>query len=247
MLMQNPPHLLAIKPDLLTQETSMTEDDQKQAAAEAAVQYIKAGMVVGLGTGSCAAKMVDLVGNLVKQGLSITGVPTSEATAKQARSLGIPIVGLDTVQSIDLTIDGTDEVDPKRRLIKGGGGAHLREKIVASLSKKMIVIAEAKKRVSQLGAFKLPVEVIRFAAPALLEKLAALGCTPEIRHTSDGEMFLTDEQNYVIDCDFGRIEDPETLALTLSTMPGVVEHGLFIGYADIILIGTDNGVELIDS
>ena len=224
----------------------MTEDEQKQAAAEKAVEYIENGMVVGLGTGSCAAKMVDLVGKRVVQGLNVTGVPTSEATAAQARALGIPVVGLDEVSVIDLTIDGTDEVDPEGRLIKGGGGAHLREKIVASLSDKMIVIAEAKKKVPQLGAFKLPVEVVQFAAPALKPKLEALDCTPVIRMTKDGAPFETDERNYIYDCDFGKISDPEGLALTLSTMPGVVEHGLFIGFADLVLIGTDAGVEVIE-
>ncbi|MFC4271781.1 ribose-5-phosphate isomerase RpiA [Sneathiella chungangensis] len=224
----------------------MTEDEQKQAAAEKAVEYIEDGMVVGLGTGSCAAKMVDLLGKKVAHGLYVTGVPTSEATAAQARALGIPVVGLDEVGVIDLTIDGTDEVDPEGRLIKGGGGAHLREKIVASLSDKMIVIAEAKKKVARLGAFKLPVEVIRFAAPALKPKLEALGSTPILRQGKDGNPFVTDEGNYIYDCDFGVIDDPEGLALELSTMPGVVEHGLFIGYADLVLIGTDSGVEVIE-
>jgi len=225
----------------------MTEDEQKQAAAEASIDYIEDGMIVGLGTGSCAAKMVDLVGARVKAGLDITGVPTSEATAAQARALGIKIVGFDEVKHLDLTIDGTDEVDNNRRLIKGGGGAHLREKIVASLSDKMIVIAEAKKRVAHLGKFKLPVEVIRFAAPALMPKMAALGCTPELRLNTEGDLFTTDEGNYIIDCDFGHIKDPDALALRLSATPGVVEHGLFIGYADIILIGTDDGVQITDA
>lgn len=224
----------------------MTEDEQKQAAAAKAVEYIEEGMVLGLGTGSCAAKMVDLLGKRVAEGLRVTGVPTSEATAAQARSLNIPIVGLDEVSVIDLTIDGTDEVDPEGRLIKGGGGAHLREKIVASLSDRMIVIAEAKKKVRQLGAFKLPVEVVRFAAGALKPKLEALGSTPTLRLAKDGTPFLTDEGNYIYDCAFGKIDDPEELALTLSTMPGVVEHGLFIGYADLVLIGTDDGVEVIE-
>jgi len=224
----------------------MTEDEQKQAAAAKAVEYIEEGMVLGLGTGSCAAKMVDLLGKRVAAGLRVTGVPTSEATAAQARSLNIPIVGLDEVSVIDLTIDGTDEVDPEGRLIKGGGGAHLREKIVASLSDRMIVIAEAKKKVRQLGAFKLPVEVVRFAAGALKPKLEALGSVPTLRLAKDGTPFLTDEGNYIYDCAFGKIDDPEELALTLSTMPGVVEHGLFIGYADLVLIGTDDGVEVIE-
>ncbi|MBE7636245.1 ribose-5-phosphate isomerase RpiA [Sneathiella sp. P13V-1] len=220
----------------------MTEDEQKQMAAAAAVEHIKDGMVVGLGTGSTAAKMVDLVGARVKDGLDIIAVPTSEATAAQARGLGIKVVGLDEVSVIDLTIDGTDEVDPQMRLIKGGGGAHLREKIVASLSDKMIVIAENKKMVDQLGAFKLPVEVIPFASGALLPKMEALGAEPAIRMNGD-EPFRTDENNLIIDCAFGKIEDPEAIALTLSLMPGVVEHGLFIDMADLVLIGTDEGVK----
>jgi len=220
----------------------MTEDEQKQAAAAAAVDYIENGMVVGLGTGSTAAKMVDLVGERVKNGLDIIAVPTSEATAEQAKSLGINVVGFDEVQVIDLTIDGTDEVDPEMRLIKGGGGAHLREKIVASLSDRMIVIAESKKMVSQLGAFKLPVEVIPFAADALMPKMEALGCSPAIRE-KDGTPVRTDEKNLIIDCAFEQIDDPEELALTLSLMPGVVEHGLFIDLADIVLIGTEDGVK----
>ncbi len=220
----------------------MTEDEQKQAAAAAAVEYIKDGMVVGLGTGSTAAKMVDLVGEKVKNGLDIIAVPTSEATAKQAKNLGINVVGFDKVQVIDLTIDGTDEVDPEMRLVKGGGGAHLREKIVASLSDRMIVIAESKKMVSQLGAFKLPVEVIPFAADALMPKMEALGCKPAIRE-GNGIPFRTDENNLIIDCAFEQIDDPEELALVLSLMPGVVEHGLFIDLADIVLIGTEDGIK----
>lgn len=220
----------------------MTEDDQKLAAAKAAVEYIQDGMVVGLGTGSTASKMVDLVGEKVKAGLDIVGVPTSEATATQAKNLGIKIVSLDDVSVIDLTIDGTDEVDPQMRLIKGGGGAHLREKIVASLSDQLIIIAEAKKMVPQLGAFKLPVEVIPFASGALLPRIEALGCDPVIR-MKDGQPFKSDENNLIIDCDFGKIEDAESLALILSNMAGVVEHGLFLDLADIVLIGTENGVE----
>ncbi len=223
----------------------MTEDDQKLAAAKAAVEYIQDGMVVGLGTGSTASKMVDLVGEKVSAGLDIVGVPTSEATAAQAKKLGINIVSLDDVSVIDLTIDGTDEVDPQMRLIKGGGGAHLREKIVASLSDQLIIIAEAKKMVPQLGAFKLPVEIIPFASGALLPRIEALGCMPTIR-MKDGQAFRTDENNLIIDCDFGKIEDVESLALTLSTMAGVVEHGLFLDLADIVLIGTENGVEKFD-
>ncbi|MEH6404133.1 MAG: ribose-5-phosphate isomerase RpiA [Sneathiella sp.] len=221
----------------------MTEDEQKLAAAAAAVDYIEDGMVVGLGTGSTAAKMVDLVGARVKAGLDIVAVPTSDATKNQAEALGIKVVGFDEVTIIDLTIDGTDEVDPQMRLIKGGGGAHLREKIVASLSDRMIVIAENKKMVETLGAFKLPVEVIPFAASALLPKMEALGADAKIRTQKDAP-FITDEGNLIIDCAFDVINDPEELALTLSTMPGVVEHGLFIDNADIVLIGSDEGVKV---
>jgi len=221
----------------------MTEDEQKLAAAAAAVDYIKDGMVVGLGTGSTAAKMVDLVGARVKEGLDIVAIPTSDATKNQAEALGIKVVGFDEVSIIDLTIDGTDEVDPQMRLIKGGGGAHLREKIVASLSDRMIVIAENKKMVDALGAFKLPVEVIPFAAEALLPKMEALGADAAIRAKND-VAFKTDEGNLIIDCAFDVISDPEELALTLSTMPGVVEHGLFIDNADIVLIGSDDGVKV---
>ena len=161
----------------------------------------------------------------------------------QAQALGIKVVGFDEVSIIDLTIDGTDEVDPQMRLIKGGGGAHLREKIVASLSDRMIVIAENKKMVETLGAFKLPVEVVPFAAKALLPKMEALGADAAIRSKNEVP-FKTDEGNLIIDCAFDVINDPEELALTLSTMPGVVEHGLFIDNADIVLIGSDEGVKV---
>lgn len=224
----------------------MTEDEQKAAAAAKSLNYVENGMTLGLGTGSCAAKMVDLLGARVKQGLEISAVPTSDATAAQARSLGINIIGFDQITRLDLTIDGTDEVDDQKRLIKGGGGAHLREKIVASMSSKMVVIAEAKKMVATLGAFKLPVEIIPFAAPALAPKLAALGCMATIRKRSDGTDFTTDENNLIFDCDFKAIGNPEKLALDLSTIPGVVEHGLFIGMADVIIIGTDDGVRVFD-
>ncbi len=224
----------------------MTEDEQKQIAAEKSLDYVENGMALGLGTGSCAAKMVDLLGDRVKQGLDVIGVPTSDATAKQARALGIKIVGFNQVTKLNLTIDGTDEVDDHKRLIKGGGGAHLREKIVASMSDRMVVIAEAKKMVETLGSFKLPVEVIPFAALALIPKLEAMGCTASLRKQSDGSNFYTDENNLIFDCAFTVISDPEQLALRLSTLPGVVEHGLFIGLADIVIIGTNDGVKVFE-
>lgn len=224
----------------------MTEDEQKQAAAAKSLDYVENGMTIGLGTGSCAAKMVDLLGVRVKEGLDITGIPTSDATAQQARALGIKIVGFDQTVKIDLTIDGTDEVDDQKRLIKGGGGAHLREKIVASMSHKMIVIAEAKKMVKTLGAFKLPVEIIPFAAPALAPKLEAMGCIAHLRKHADGSEFRTDENNLIFDCAFSAIENPQQLALNLSVLPGVVEHGLFIDMADIVIIGTNEGVRIFE-
>ncbi|SLN15318.1 ribose-5-phosphate isomerase RpiA [Oceanibacterium hippocampi] len=223
----------------------MTPDQQKRAAAARSLDYMEDGMVVGLGTGSTAAHLVDLLGEKVRAGFRVTCLATSEATARQARDNGIRIVGLDAVTRIDLTIDGADELDGSLRLIKGGGGALLREKIVASQSERMIVIADASKKVTRLGAFPLPVEVIGFAAPALLRRLAALGCTPRIREDGNGAPFHTDEGNLIIDCPFGAIDDPEALAAELDRITGIVEHGLFIGLASLALLGGPNGVETV--
>jgi ribose 5-phosphate isomerase A len=216
-------------------------DAQKRAAAEAAVRLVEDGMTLGLGTGSTAAWFVRLLGERVRQGLRVRGVPTSEATAKLAAELGIKVIGLDEVgfaegRRIDICVDGVDEVDGEKRAIKGGGGALLREKIVAAASDRVVYIADASKQVEILGKFPLPVETIPFASAFVASRIAALGCTPVLRRTPDGAEFRTDENNVILDCPFGAIEDPESLAAELALIPGVVEHGLFLGVIDEMVI-----------
>jgi ribose 5-phosphate isomerase A len=179
----------------------------------------------------------------VQSGLKIIGIPTSVQTADLARQLGIPLTTLDEHPQIDITIDGADEVDPKLSLIKGGGGALLREKIVASASKKMVVVADSSKVVPVLGKFPLPVEVISFARTVVEKKIVSLGASPKLRLKPDGSPFLTDNGNQILDCSFGKIDDPPALALALSNTPGIVEHGLFIGLASVALVGRGDRVE----
>lgn len=229
----------------------MDADQQKLAAAERALDFIEGGMRLGLGTGSTAAKFVDLLGARVAQGLDVIGVPTSEATHDQAKALNIPLTTLDDQPELDLTIDGADELDSRLRLIKGGGGALLREKIVAAASKRMLVITDASKQVESLGKFPLPIEVISFglaSTRAHVEAQArALGCEGDIalRMTAGGQPFVTDSSNAILDCSFGRIAEPEALAAALAGIPGVVEHGLFIGLADTAIVGGPDGVNVI--
>jgi ribose 5-phosphate isomerase A len=230
----------------------MTADELKRMAAVKAMDYVEPGMKLGLGTGSTAKHFVDLLGARVKQGLDVVCVPTSETTKTQAAVLGIPLTTLDDAPLLDLTIDGADEIDGELRLIKGGGGALLREKIVAAASSRMIVIADASKQVATLGAFPLPVEVVRFGARATLDMVQALaadvGCQGEIslRRNADGQPFVTDNGNLIFDCAFGRIEEPELLDEALKVAPGVVENGLFIGLADLAIIGAADGLRLIE-
>ncbi|MGE5511206.1 MAG: ribose-5-phosphate isomerase RpiA [Bacteroidota bacterium] len=229
----------------------MTADDLKRMAAEKAIEFVEPGMKLGLGTGSTAKHFVDLLGARVKAGLDVLCVPTSEATRVQAAGLGIPLTTLDETPALDLTVDGADELDDELRLIKGGGGALLREKIVASASERMIVIADASKRVAVLGAFPLPVEVARFGARAtrdMIEAVAAdAGCHGDIKQRlrPDGQPFVTDGGNYIFDCAFGRIEEPELLDEALKIVPGVVENGLFIGLADVAIVAASDGVVLL--
>lgn len=213
----------------------MGNDQEKEAAARASLQFIKDGQVVGLGTGSTAAHFIKLLGDEVKKGLRVRGIPTSVRSKELAESLGIPLITLDDCQDIAVTVDGADEVDPKLRLIKGGGGALLREKIVASATRQMVVVADATKQVQVLGKFPLPVEVIRFAQALVAKRIAALGADVRLRMGDDGKPYVTDENNHILDCRFGQIQDPEGLARELSGMPGVVEHGLFIGMASVAL------------
>jgi len=216
---------------------------EKEAAGRAAAKLVRDGDIVGLGTGSTAYFAVVALGERVKAGLKTIGIPTSAQTADLARQLGIPLTTLDEHPEIDITIDGADEVDPKLNLIKGGGGALLREKIVASASKKMVVVADSRKIVPALGRFPLPVEIIDFARAVVEKKIAALGATTKLRIKSDGKPFVTDEGHHILDCSFGKIADPPALALALSDTPGIVEHGLFIGIAKLALVGHGNRVE----
>jgi ribose 5-phosphate isomerase A len=230
-----------------------TDDDYKRAAAAKALELVEPGMKIGLGTGSTAAHFVALLGARVKAGLDVVCVPTSEATAAQARALGIRLTTLDDEPVLDLTVDGADELDADLRLIKGGGGALLREKIVAVASDRMVVIASSDKRVETLGAFPLPVEVVRFGLASttrMIEALASdVGCsgTITLRLKSDGTPFLTDSGNVILDCAFGELPDPETLDDVLRQIPGVVENGLFLGICDTAIIAGPDGVEVLQA
>jgi ribose 5-phosphate isomerase A len=222
----------------------MANDQEKEAAARASLRFVRDGQVVGLGTGSTAAYFIQLLSEQVKKGLRIRGIPSSDRSREQAASLGIPLTTLDECPEIDVTVDGADEVDPKLRLIKGGGGALLREKIVASATRQLVIVADATKRVPVLGKFPLPVEVIKFAQAVVVKKIEALGAEVGLRLKGDGKPYLTDENNHILDCRFGQIPDADGLARKLSDMPGVVEHGLFIGMASIVLVA--NGSEIVE-
>jgi ribose 5-phosphate isomerase A len=222
----------------------MANEQEKEAAARASLRFVKDGHIVGLGTGSTAAYFIQLLGEQVKKGLRIRGIPSSNRSREQAASLGIPLTTLDECQEIDVTVDGADEVDPQLRLIKGGGGALLREKIVASATRQLVIVADATKRVPVLGRFPLPVEVIKFAQAVVAKKIEALGAEVSLRRGADGKPFLTDENNHILDCRFGQIPDADGLARQLGDMPGVVEHGLFIGMASVVLVA--NGSEIVE-
>jgi ribose 5-phosphate isomerase A len=230
----------------------MSADAWKLMVAERALAFVEPGMRLGLGTGSTAAKFVECLGRRVKEGLNVVCVPTSEATRMQAQAAGIKLATLDEVPLLDLTIDGADEFDSELRLIKGGGGALLREKIVATASERMIVIADASKRVETLGAFSLPIEVVRFGYVAtrnMIEMLSAdAGCRGEIvlRQGFDRQPFVTDGGNYIFDCAFGRIDDPEALDEALKFIPGVVENGLFLGIADAAVVAGPDGLAVLE-
>ncbi len=223
-------------------------DTAKFVAAKRAVDFVEDGMRVGLGTGSTAAWMVRCLGELVREdGLRVTGVPTSTRTAELARKVGIEVVSLDEAKWLDLTIDGADEVDPDLNLIKGGGGALLQEKIVATASDQMIVITDATKKVEALGAFPLPVEVVPFGwqtTKALVEEtlsgLDVLGESATLRLNGQAP-FVTDEGNYIVDLHLHRIANARQLSLVLNQIPGVVENGLFIDVCDIVIVGHGDG------
>ncbi|MBL8570442.1 MAG: ribose-5-phosphate isomerase RpiA [Phreatobacter sp.] len=223
----------------------------KRDAAAKALTYVEDGMRLGLGTGSTAKHFVDLLAERVKAGLKVVGVPTSEVTRAQAERLGVPLTTLDETPELDLTIDGADEIDPALNLIKGGGGALLREKIVAAASARMIVIADASKQVPALGRYPLPIEVNVFGLAATrhaIEKvLEAAGCPGplSVRTKADGHVFVTDGGHMILDAACARIPDPAALSHRLHSVPGVVEHGLFIGLASLAIIASPGGAEVV--
>jgi ribose 5-phosphate isomerase A len=230
----------------------MTIEAHKRDAAARAVEFVRPGMRLGLGTGSTARHFVDLLGERVRAGLDVVGVPTSEATRVQAESLGIPLTTLDDTPELDLTVDGADEIAPDLSLIKGGGGALLREKIVASASARMIVIADDGKLVATLGRFPLPVEVVPFGLAttrrAVEAACAQSGCPGPavLRQGKDGHAFVTDGGHFILDAALDRIADPASLAAMLSAIPGVVEHGLFIRLATLAIIAGSEGVRIVE-
>jgi ribose 5-phosphate isomerase A len=213
----------------------------KQLAAEKAVSFLEDGMTIGLGTGSTAYWAIEKIGEKVKlNGWKIKAVATSVRSEEQARGLGIPVYDFSTIKSIDITIDGADEVNPDLQLIKGGGGALLREKIVASNSRQMIVVADESKWVNYLGGFPLPVEVVRFGWERSFEKLQFLGCEAKKRMQGT-EPYITDNGNFIVDCAFGEIKDPPALHEAVNAITGVVDNGLFIGLATRLVLGFGNG------
>jgi ribose 5-phosphate isomerase A len=217
-------------------------DYAKELAAQKSLDFIEDGMVVGLGTGSTATRFIKLLGERVKRGLKIRGIASSKTTKKLAESLSIPIVDLKQCPEIDVAIDGADEIAPGLALIKGGGGALLHEKIVASASKRFIVIADSSKIVTRLGKVPLPVEVIPAAAPVVSRKLVDKGIRPTIRRLKTGSEFITDEGNIILDCECGEIQDADALAAFIRNIVGVVEHGLFLHMAERALVSDGSKV-----
>lgn len=226
----------------------MTEPtNAKQRAGFKAAEFIEDGMTVGLGTGSTAYWMIERLGERVRAGLGVRGVPTSRRTEEQARRLGIPLTTFAEVGELDLAIDGADEIGPGLALIKGGGGALLREKLVAASARRFVVVADASKRVAVLGHFPLPVEVVPFAWEVTARRVAAVTrAAPSLRRTEGGETYLTDNGNYILDCRCGEIPDPEQTERELKLLTGVVECGLFVGMADLAVVATDDDVQVIE-
>jgi ribose 5-phosphate isomerase A len=230
----------------------MDVEAQKRAAAARAVAFVRPGMRLGLGTGSTAAHFVELLAERVRAGLDMMAVPTSEATRAQAQRLGIALTTLDETPELDLTVDGADEIAPDLSLIKGGGGALLREKVVAAASARMIVIADESKWVQILGRFPLPIEIVPFGATvtrrAIEAAAADAGCPgpATLRKAQDGHAFVTDGGHWLIDAQLQRIADPRALAARLAAIPGVMEHGLFIGLARTAIVAGPEGVRLVE-
>lgn len=219
----------------------LSVDESKRQAAERSMVYVKDGMRVGLGTGSTAKHVLELLGERVRGGLNIVGVPTSHAAAALAAKVGIRLAGFYEVGELDIAIDGADEVGPDLALIKGGGGALLHEKIVATAAKQFVVVVGEGKVVPMLGTFPLPVEVIPFAGALVQKRLEAMAANPVLRKTGD-EPYITDEGNWIFDCHFGQIPDPPRIAAALRAIVGVVEHGLFLNVATRVIVADGQGI-----
>lgn len=218
------------------------ESRGKEAAGHAAAALIEPGMVVGIGTGSTARFFIEALGKRCSAGLQIRGVVTSQASQKLAKEVGIPLVTIDEVDEIDLTVDGADEIDPQKRMVKGGGGALLREKIIATHSREMVVVVDSSKRVDQLGAFGLPIEITPFGYTQTVRLIERLGKKAKLRTTQSGELVITDNRNYLVDLAFASpIEDPEQLEIDLLLIPGVVETGLFLTQGGRVFVGQPDG------
>jgi ribose 5-phosphate isomerase A len=230
----------------------MNAETQKRAAAARAVEFVRPGMRLGLGTGSTARHFVDLIGERVRGGLKVVAVPTSEATRAQAEGLGIKLTTLDETSELDLTVDGADEIGPDLSVIKGGGGALLREKIVAAASARMVVIADESKCAAVLGKFPLPIEVVPFGLGATRRaieqacKSAGVEGPLNLRLGRDGHAFVTDSGHWILDAALGRIADPKVLAQKLEAIPGVMEHGLFIGLVQTAILAGAGGIRVIE-
>ena len=222
------------------------KEELKRKAGERAVEYIKDGMVVGLGTGSTVKYTILKLGELVKDGLDIIGVPSSIATEKLAKEMGIKLGSINDYQVIDLTIDGADEVDRNLNLIKGGGGALLREKMIAHASKYEIIVVDESKVKRVLGDFPLPIEIVKFGYKRTMNVLSTLGCKPLLR-VKNGEAYITDNGNYIVDCKFKRIDEPAKLERRIDEIPGVVEVGLFVGLANKVIVGKKDKIEIMTS
>ncbi|GGB45818.1 ribose-5-phosphate isomerase A [Lentibacillus populi] len=219
-------------------------DTYKKISGERAAEFIEDGMIIGLGSGSTVYWMMKRLGDLVAKGFKIQGVPSSNRTERWAEEFGIPLTDFGSVQSIDLAIDGADEIDNRLNLIKGGGGSLVREKIVDALADKLIIIADESKMVTTLGNFPLPVEVVPFGWEVTARNITQLGCTPTIRQ-KNGEIFVSDNGNYILDCQFSDISNPKQLHSSLKSLVGVVETGLFIDMAELVIVGCNEGVSIV--
>ena len=221
---------------------------EKFNAAKAAIEYIKPNSIVGLGTGSTSKFLIQLLGDKIQNGQlrGISTVASSIESLNQAKELGIPTLDLNAIETIDITIDGADEFDSNMNLIKGGGGALLREKILAALSTQVLIIADSSKKVKQLGKFPLPVEIMQIAAHPIFKKLESLNLNPQLRKNKNDEPLITDNSNFIIDLNLQKIENVNELDNTLKSIPGIVENGLFIGYATKIIMGKFDEIEIVE-